>query len=312
LFVRQSPAAIDAGVFHNDVIAVANERVLLCHALAFAERERVLGELRERFPELLTIEVGAEELALEEAVRTYLFNSQLLTLPDGGMTLLCPAECIESPSVQAVLGRIVAEDNPITEVQFVDVRQSMHNGGGPACLRLRVVLTEEELAAYLAEHAERYRADGRLRFLQVFVRSGPDATERAEAILERLRSEPDQDIGPLTDPFLHPLAYPDVRERELVSVYGPEFAALLMQQPVGAWSGPVPSPFGLHLVKVDARVEGALPDLDAVRPEVRRDLMFERTEAADQAYFEGLLAKYTVTVQWPEGMEPLDLPEVAR
>jgi hypothetical protein len=172
--------------------------------------------------------------------------------------------------------------------------------------------TEEELAAYLAEHAERYRADGRLRFLQVFVRSGPDATERAEAILERLRSEPDQDIGPLTDPFLHPLAYPDVREREIVSVYGPEFAALLMQQPVGAWSGPVPSPFGLHLVKVDARVEGALPDLDAVRPEVRRDLMFERTEAADQAYFEGLLAKYTVTVQWPEGMEPLDLPEVAR
>jgi len=96
---------------------------------------------------LLTIEVGAEELALEEAVRTYLFNSQLLTLPDGGMELLCPAECIESPSVQAVLGRIVAEDNPITEVQFVDVRQSMHNGGGPACLRLRVVLTEEELAA---------------------------------------------------------------------------------------------------------------------------------------------------------------------
>jgi len=172
--------------------------------------------------------------------------------------------------------------------------------------------TEEELAAYLDEHAERYRLDGRLRFLQVFVASGQDATERAVAILERLRDQPDQDIGLLTDPFLHPLAYPDVREREIVSVYGPEFAALLMQQPIGTWSGPVPSPFGLHLVRVDARVEGDLPDLDSVRAEVRRDLMFERTEAADQAYFEGLLAKYTVTVQWPEGMEPIDLPGVAQ
>jgi hypothetical protein len=173
--------------------------------------------------------------------------------------------------------------------------------------------TEDELEAYLSEHAERYRSDGRLRFAQVFVGSvGSEGTSRAEALLARLRAEPDQDIGALTDPFLHPLAYPDVSEQELRSVYGPDFAELMMQQPVGEWSGPVPSPFGLHLVHVDDKVEGELPALDAVRAEVYRDLMFLRTREAEQAYFDGLLEQYTVTVEWPEGMEPVDLPGVAR
>lgn len=172
--------------------------------------------------------------------------------------------------------------------------------------------TEVELASYLTEHPERYRRDGRVRFVQVFVRAGEEATARAETLLTRLQAQPDQDVRALTDPFLHPLAYPDVSERELASIYGPEFTELMMRQPVDAWSGPVPSPFGLHLVRIDRRVEGQLPPLDSVRAEVRRDLVFELTEEAEQAYYERLLDQYTVTVEWPEGIEPLDVYGVTR
>lgn len=173
--------------------------------------------------------------------------------------------------------------------------------------------TDEELQTYLDEHADRYRSDGRLRFVQVFIGSGgSDVEARAQAVLARLQADPDQDIGPLTDPFLHPLAYPDISERELRSVYGPDFTELMMQQPVGTWSGPLASPFGLHLVRIDTRVEGDAPALQAARAEVYRDLMFERTQEAEQAYFDGLLEQYTVTVEWPDGMEAIDVPGVAR
>src|SRR5581483_10057865 len=87
------------------------------------------------------------ELSLADAVQSYVFNSQLVTLPDGSMALIAPAECRENPRVQAFLNRVLSEDNPIRAVHYLDVRQSMCNGGGPACLRLRVVLTEGQLAA---------------------------------------------------------------------------------------------------------------------------------------------------------------------
>lgn len=147
MFVQQNPEAIDAGVFHNDVIAVANENLLMCHALAFVDQPRVLAEARERLPSLQVFEVSAAELSLEEAVATYLFNSQLVTLPDSRMLLLCPIECELHPGVQKVLGRLRREVERVRDVRYVDVRQSMRNGGGPACLRLRAVLTERELAS---------------------------------------------------------------------------------------------------------------------------------------------------------------------
>lgn len=173
--------------------------------------------------------------------------------------------------------------------------------------------TDEELAAYFDEHAEEYRSDGTLRFVQVFVRGQDDESlARARATLETLRAQPDRDIGSLTDAFLHPLAYPSVREQEIRSVYGDDFAEQLRQEPLGTWSGPLYSPFGLHLVRIDGRTQGELPSLDLVRAQVRRDLMFQRTNAAEQEYFDGLLRQYTITVEWPEGMEPVDLPGVAR
>lgn len=164
MFVRQNPAAIDAGVFHNDVIAVANETVLLCHAQAYVNQRQVLDELAGRFPDLQRIEITSDELTVQDAVSTYLFNSQLITLPNGEMLLLCPAECADHPRARAALDRIVDHNGPIAGVEFVDVRQSMQNGGGPACLRLRVVLTEAELDAVhqpilLTEQLDRRLAD---------------------------------------------------------------------------------------------------------------------------------------------------------
>jgi succinylarginine dihydrolase len=152
MFARQSPEAIDAGVFHNDVISVGNQNVLLYHAEAFRESDSVLDELEGKFhdlcgQELILIEVPSQEVSLQEAVDTYFFNSQLVSLSDGTMSLIAPAESEDNPRTHAALERIKVGDNPITRVDFVDVRQSMKNGGGPACLRLRVVLTEEEFAS---------------------------------------------------------------------------------------------------------------------------------------------------------------------
>ena len=156
VFARQNPDAIDAGVFHNDVISVGNGHVLLYHEQAFVDTSEVLTKLRTSIQSLpggastdfLPLCVQQEELTLEEAAACYLFNSQLLTLPesDGQMVLLVPSDCEEHVRARRVLDRLLREENPITRIEFVDVRQSMRNGGGPACLRLRVALTEDELA----------------------------------------------------------------------------------------------------------------------------------------------------------------------
>lgn len=152
-FLEQNPVAVDAGVFHNDVIGVGNQSVLLMHADAFTEGSDATDRIRRAFEthcqsELTLIEIARDELALDEAVTTYLFNSQLVTPPanETTMVLICPTECERHIAVRRLLDRIVAADNPVAAVHFVNMRQSMKNGGGPACLRLRVVLSETELA----------------------------------------------------------------------------------------------------------------------------------------------------------------------
>ncbi|MGI9376387.1 MAG: N-succinylarginine dihydrolase [Tsuneonella suprasediminis] len=139
VFIEQAPKAIAAGAFHNDVVAVANERVLFTHAEAFADQQGAYNAIRDKFPGLEVVEVPADAVSLNEAIATYLFNAQLLTLPTGEMALVVPTECTDSPAVSAWLDRMVASNGPIRQVLPVDVRQSMANGGGPACLRLRVV-----------------------------------------------------------------------------------------------------------------------------------------------------------------------------
>ncbi|MXO58292.1 N-succinylarginine dihydrolase [Altererythrobacter salegens] len=139
VFAEQSPEAIAAGAFHNDVVAVANERVLFAHERAFADRDGAYAAIRARFPELEVVEVPDAEVGLADAIASYLFNAQLLTLPDATMALVVPDECRENTVVWDWCERMLASNGPIRQVIPVDVRQSMANGGGPACLRLRVV-----------------------------------------------------------------------------------------------------------------------------------------------------------------------------
>jgi succinylarginine dihydrolase len=139
LFVAQSEAAIAAGAFHNDVVAVANGNVLFAHEQAFEDRAGMHADLRRMLPEVEIVEVPAEVVSLGDAVKSYLFNAQLATLADGGMALILPEEARETPAVWSCLEELVAGNGPIRRLFTVDVRESMANGGGPACLRLRVV-----------------------------------------------------------------------------------------------------------------------------------------------------------------------------
>lgn len=147
MFAQQNPLVIDQGVFHNDVIAVSNRQVLFCHEQAFVHQAELLQALRERVPGFMPIEVPTQAVSVQDAVATYLFNSQLLSRDDGSMMLVLPQESQDHPGVWRYLSGLVAEDNPVSELRVFDLRESMANGGGPACLRLRVVLTTEEQRA---------------------------------------------------------------------------------------------------------------------------------------------------------------------
>lgn len=151
LFPQQHPDGIDAGAFHTDVLGVGNGNVLLVHELAFLELERLERELRERLGDALVVVVASEkELPVADAVAAYPFNSQLLTLPSGEMVIIAPEDSHRNERARAYLERVVEEGVGVTAVHYKDLRQSMNNGGGPACLRLRVPMTEEERAAVKA------------------------------------------------------------------------------------------------------------------------------------------------------------------
>lgn len=144
----QAPEAIAAGAFHNDVVAVANGPVLLAHEQAFADRAGLIDRLSAVVPGFVLVEAPAARISLEDAIRSYLFNAQLLSLADGSMALILPAEARETPTVWDWLQEVVASNsNPIARLDVLDLRESMRNGGGPACLRLRVQLSDAALAA---------------------------------------------------------------------------------------------------------------------------------------------------------------------
>ena len=153
LFVEQTECAIDAGVFHNDVIAMSHGNLLIYHEHAFAGSANTVELIREKFfaktgQSLIALCVSESELTLHEAVRTYLFNSQLVSLETQKqrMELICPSQCEASKPVQALLKKWIKDDSiPIESVRFLSLDQSMRNGGGPACLRLRVTLSREQI-----------------------------------------------------------------------------------------------------------------------------------------------------------------------
>ncbi len=151
VFARQSQKAIDAGAFHNDVVSVTNGRVLFYHQHSFENTAQCFADIR-RACETLGfepdfVEVSADAVSLEDAISSYLFNSQLITTPDGETGLILPQEAHDNPRTKAWLDAHIAGNGPIRFAKYLDLKQSMRNGGGPACLRLRVVLNESEAAS---------------------------------------------------------------------------------------------------------------------------------------------------------------------
>jgi succinylarginine dihydrolase len=147
VMMQQNPDVIDQGVFHNDVIAVGNQNVLFFHEQAFVDTQSKLDEIRRKFgpaADLHFIEVKTSEVSVSEAVKTYLFNTQLVTLPNGDMAIIAPTECRDSDTVSAYLEQLTGRGTPVRQVHYFDVKQSMQNGGGPACLRLRVAMSDAE------------------------------------------------------------------------------------------------------------------------------------------------------------------------
>lgn len=152
VFARQAAEAIDAGAFHNDVVAVAHEHVLFHHEHAFADKAALYAEIQSKAAGLFQpvfVEVAARDVSLADAVSSYLFNSQLVREPGAeALTLIAPTEVRENNKTAAVVSELTAQPNAaIGRVEYVEVRESMRNGGGPACLRLCIAMNDAERAA---------------------------------------------------------------------------------------------------------------------------------------------------------------------
>ncbi|MCJ8323602.1 MAG: N-succinylarginine dihydrolase [Rhizobiales bacterium] len=148
VFGQQNPDAIDAGVFHNDVIAVGHGNFILCHELAFVDNQKIYADIEAALgAKLFVHEVSQQDLPIKDVVSSYLFNSQIIGNAKNGMTLIAPEECTKNRQVSAVIGKILADNGPVNAVKYFDVKQSMQNGGGPACLRLRVLMNDAQVKA---------------------------------------------------------------------------------------------------------------------------------------------------------------------
>lgn len=163
--------------------------------------------------------------------------------------------------------------------------------------------TDAELERWLSEHAEEYRVEPRVALRQVYVsreRRGDEAEEAARVLLARLRSAgPEEEPRALGDPSLLPAVLPLSSQREIARSFGDDFAASVMGLDPERWSGPVESAYGLHLVRVEARVEARMPALAEVRDAVRRDLVRARRDEAEARFYEALRSRYRIEIEWP-------------
>jgi succinylarginine dihydrolase len=149
IFVQQNPDLIDQGVFHNDVIAVGNQNVLFYHEQAYLGGDAVCEEIEKKFDgqPIYFVKVESKDVSVVDAINTYLFNSQLIKLDDGNMIIIAPSQCLDNPNVKNYLNKVTNGLTPIAGVEYMDINESMRNGGGPACLRLRVAMNQAELNA---------------------------------------------------------------------------------------------------------------------------------------------------------------------
>lgn len=160
--------------------------------------------------------------------------------------------------------------------------------------------TESELQAYLDAHAERYSVAARVTMTHVFASTDRHG-EDADAVAARLRSQlmAGADPSGLGDPFLRGRDFAKYTERELGAVFGAPFAARVMSLPIGSWSEPLRSSYGLHLIRVAERSAGHQPSLAEVRAAVQRDWQEERRTEANRAALARLRQRYQIRFEGP-------------
>lgn len=169
--------------------------------------------------------------------------------------------------------------------------------------------SEQQLEDWLSEHRSDYDQPGRYRMRQIYLNPelhGDGLQADSERVLKQLKQLGSEgDPRALGDPSLLEHAYPDAPHDVLQRTFGEQFAEQLLQAPRGQWTGPLTSAYGLHFVYIDSYTQAAPPALETVRAEVLRDWEFEQRERSIEHYYEQLLTRYEVQIDWPAEM-PLE------
>lgn len=167
-------------------------------------------------------------------------------------------------------------------------------------------VTDEELQEFYEAHQEDFRPPGRLTLEQIYFnqdRRGETVRAQAVSLLARLSERPDLDLSSEGDRILLPSRLEDVSTTEVERQFGREFSAEISGLPIGEWSGPVRSGFGLHLVRIEERQEPELPALDQVRGAVQREWTALRRQQMEDDFYGGLRQRYSVVIE-PWQSEP--------
>ena len=147
------------------------------------------------------------------------------------------------------------------------------------------------LESYYKANAARYSRDGTLSFTQVLL--PPEAgTEEIAALKAKL--EGGADPGSLSASTMLPPEVEDMAPPMVERVFGKGFAAAAAALPLAEWSGPLPSGFGQHLVRLEQQRDGALPPFAPVRDRVLGDWRADEARRMRAEYLDKLLSRYTL------------------
>ena len=150
---------------------------------------------------------------------------------------------------------------------------------------------------FFEKNAARYAKAGRVSFRHVYFskekRGAAADAAAAEALAALAKGVSDETMG---DSFLHGFEFAEREQADVIAAFGREFAEKLAALPTGEWSGPVESSYGLHLVRVEARLEPRAVKFDEVRETVLRDFHDDRRRIANDEVFEKLRERYQITV----------------
>jgi hypothetical protein len=174
--------------------------------------------------------------------------------------------------------------------------------------------TERELEDYLAAHEDVFRAERRFTFTQVYLdpqRRGDRLPSDTDALLARLRADPDLDALTLGDSLLLGSRFDALPASEVAREFGEAFAKKLTTLAVGRWQGPIESGYGMHLVRITRRDEGGVPSLARSRDAVKREWGNAQRTAASEAFYRGLLAHYSVKIERPQAPPGAGKPDLA-